>query len=215
MKQRERVRNADKARNSFVTRRAESKLSTLAEVFKLAAGERWQETRKDTLQRTLRFSGFRYLEALRLIYNWENRFMAVNYDLQMVSLVPTSPAQFEEVGDCALSLQCTQRGLKGERTYTWDCSRWSAEDETLAAYRERLSNPLITKRLDALDIFELELRHKEGSRQWQISCGSMIGSATWILIPPVLQMIVPKKEERIQFLELFELLGDAVANNRT
>lgn len=213
MKRRERVRNAAQARNSFVTRRAEIKLSTLADIFKLAAGERWQETRKGTLQRTLRLSGFRYLDALQLVYNWENRFMAVNYNLQMASLIHTEGTPFEEVGDCAFSLRCTQRGLKGERTYTWNCGQWSAEDETLAAYQERLSNPLITKRLDALDIFEMEIRHQKGSDQWSVSCESLIGSATWILIPPLLTMIVPKKEECIQFMELFELVADAVANN--
>ncbi len=42
----------------------------------------------------------------------------------------------------------------------------------------------------------------------------MIGSATWILIPPVLTMITPKPQECYKFLELYELLGDAVVNNK-
>lgn len=214
MKRRERVRNADKARNSFVTRRAEIKLNALAGAFKLAAGERWEETRSGTLRRELFFSGFQHLESLRLIYNWENRFMAVNYNLQMESFIPTKRPQFEEVHDCAFSLKCTQRGMKGERQYTWNCSRWSADDGMLAAYQERLTNPLITQRLDALDIFEMEIRHKDGSDVWQISCESLIGSATWILIPPILSVIMPKQEECIKIMELFELLGDAAANNR-
>ena len=60
---------------------------------------------------------------------------------------------------------------------------------------------------------EMKIWHEEGSGYWRISCESIIGSATWLLIPPVLSMIAPKKEECIMLLELFEMLGDAVANN--
>lgn len=214
MKRRERIRNAEKARASFVTRKAEAKLNALANFFRDAAGDRWQRTEGGILQRRLVFSGFRYLDSLRLIYNWENRFTAVNYNLQMVSAVSTENTCFEETHDCLLTLKCTQRGMKGERKYTWDCTRWGADEAQLAAYRERLSHPLIIQRLDALDIFEMELRHNDGQDYWRISCESMIGSATWILIPPVMSMVTPKKEECIKILELFDLVADAVVNNR-
>ena len=211
---RERIRNASKARHSFVTRKAETKLSALANFFREAAGERWVKTEAGTLQRKLIFSGFHYLEYLQLIYNWENRFTAVNYNLQMVSAIPTTPSLFEETHDCVLNLKCTQRGLKGERVYTWEAQQWGADDAMLEAYQKRLTNPLITQRLDALDIFEMELRHNDDQDYWRISCESMIGSATWLLIPPVTSMITPKKGECIKFLELFELIGDALVNNK-
>ena len=214
MKRRERIRNASKARHSFVTRKAETKISALANFFREAAGERWEKTEAATLKRTVFVSGFQYLKSLQLIYNWENRFTAVNYNLQMVSVIPTDPSRFEETHDCLLTLKCTQHGLKGERKYTWECEQWGADDAQLAAYQERLSNPLITQRLDALDIFEMELRHNDDQDYWRISCESMIGSATWILIPPVTSMITPKKDECIKFMELFELIGDAIVTNR-
>lgn len=214
MKRRERIRNANKARNSFVTRKAEVKIGALAEMFKSAAGERWERTEAGVLQRKVFFSGFQYLDSLQLIYNWENRFTAVNYNLQMLSAIPTDPARFEETHDCLFTLSCTQRGLKGKRKYTWNCKQWGADEAKLTAYQERLNNPLITERLDALDIMEMELRHNDGQDYWRISCESLIGSATWILIPPVMSMITPKKEECIKFLELFELVADAIANNR-
>ena len=209
-----RIRNASKARHSFVTRKVETKISALANFFRDAADEHWERTEIGTLQRKLVFSGFHYLKYLQLIYNWENRFTAVNYNLQMVSAIPTTPDRFEETHDCLLTLKCTQRKLKGERGYTWEAKQWGADDTMLAEYQERLANPLITQRLDALDIFEMELRHVEGQDYWRISCESMIGSATWMLIPPVTSMITPKKEECIKFLELFELIGDALVNNK-
>ena len=88
MKRRKAVRNADKARNSFVTRKAEVKIGALAEMLKAAAGERWIRTEAGVLQRKLVFSGFQYLDSLKLLYNWENRFLSVNYNLQMVSIIP-------------------------------------------------------------------------------------------------------------------------------
>lgn len=213
MKKREKVRNAGVARNSFVTRKAEVKVGALAEMFKTAAGEHWVETKPGVLQRKLIFSGFQYFDSLKLIYNWENRFLSVNYILQMLSIVSADSARFEETKDCIFSLSCTQAGLKGKRNYSWDCGKWESGDIRLAAYRERLTNPLIIDRLRALDIMEMEIRHDNDSGYWRISCESIIGSATWILIPPVLSMITPKREECIKFLELFELLADAVVNN--
>lgn len=212
-KSRDRVRNANKARNSFVTRRAETKISALADLFKAAAGDRWERTRLDTLQRKLFFSGFHYLDSLKLVYNWENRFMSVNYNLQMISDIPTDNDRFEETGDCCFTLKCQQKGLKGKRDYSWECKRWEDGDEKLGAYMERLSNSLILERLQALDIMEMQIEYQEEWEYWRISCESIIGSATWILIPPVLSMITPKLEECIKFLELFELLGDALVNN--
>lgn len=214
MKRNQRIRNAAKARNSFVTRRAEIKLSALANFFRDAAETRWEQTETGTLRRRLIFRGFRYLDSLQLIYNWENRFMAVNYNLQMVCEIPVDSARFQETGESLLTLKCTQKGLGGGRKYQWEAKAWEGGDEILAEYRQRLTLPLITERLDALDILEMELRHSDGQDSWVISCESLIGSATWMLLPPVFSMITPKKAECIKFLELFELLADAVVNNR-
>ena len=197
-----------------MTRKAEAKISALANFFREAAGEHWVRTEGGTLQRKLIFSGFHCLDYLQLVYNWENRFTAVNYNLQLVSAIPTTPSRFEETHDCLLTLKCNQRGLKGERAYSWEAKQWGADDAMLKAYQERLTNPLITQRLDSLDVFEMELRHNDDQDYWRISCESMIGSATWILIPPVMSMITPKPHECMRFLELFELIGDALVNNK-
>lgn len=217
MKRRLRVRNAEKARNNFVTKRAENKLNTLVEVFQQTAGERWVKTQGDVLRREVFFTGFQHVESIGFIYNWESRFLSVNYNLEMVSTIQTKASLFQETGNCIFTLNVTQGivgGLKGKRDYSWTCGKWSENDAMLAAYMERLSNPLITERLNALDIMEMEIRHRVDSGYWQISCESMIGSATWILIPPIFSVIMPKTEECIKALELFDLLADAVSNNR-
>ena len=202
------------ARNSFVTKRAETKVSTLANIFKAAMGDRWVRTESGVLQRKLFFSGFRYLDSLQLIYNWENRFMSVNYNLQMVSIFSTDNSRYEETGDCFFTLNCTQNGLRGKRNYSWKCNQWDEDELKLDAYLKRLSNPYIIDRLETLDIMEMEIRHKSSWAYWRVSCESIIGSSTWILIPPVNSMITPKTEECLKILELYELLGDALVNNK-
>ena len=56
------------------------------------------------------------------------------------------------------------------------------------------------------------MSHTQGG-SWKISCESMIGSATWILVPPVVNLIKPSEGEYLRFVEFFELVADAVANN--
>ncbi len=211
---RKRIRNANYARDSFVTRRAELKINALADLFKLAAGKSYIQMETGLLQRELTFSGFHYLNFLRLIYNWENRFMSVNYNLQITSDFSTDSDLFEETGDCNFFLKCNQGLFSNKRNYLWKCAHWEGSETRLNLYIERLSNPLIFERLKMLDIMEMEIQYKADWGYWRMSCESIIGSATWILIPPVFSMITPKLEECIKFLELYELIGDALINNK-
>ena len=206
--QKEKNRNAAQARNSFVTRKIEGKLNVLADKFRETAGSSCTGVDKGTLSRTLHLQRFQYLKDLKLVYNWENRFLSVNYNLQMLSEIPVND-RFEETGTCGFELLFHMKGSE------WVCRRWVNDDyHQKDAYLERLSNPLIMNRIRELDIVDLEITHEDGSGYFTISLESMIGSATWIFIPPITNLIIPKTEECVQFFELFELLGDAVANNR-
>lgn len=131
--------------------------------------------------------------------------MAVNYNLQFLCEVPVTE-RFQETGESRLSLKCRQKGPQGPAgVYLGRPCLGRAGREPCGLPGSGLALPLITQRLDALDIMELELRHAEGQDSWTISCESLIGSATWVLLPPVFSMITPKNSECIQFLELFEL----------
>lgn len=228
LSRRQRARNAAEARNSFVTRRAESKIGALADFFRLAAGKNWNNTVEGRLQRRLDYEGFIYLDSLSLIYNWENRFMSVNYNLQMLAELRIEKSESENSklsGDSVscmpdeylFKLVCTQKLFNGKRRYSWDVrSRKpaNAESESYSAdCLKRLQNPLIVERLEKLDIMELEIKYKKGWNCVVVSCESIIGSAAWILIPPVFSMVTPKLEECVNFYELFELIGDAVISS--
>ena len=190
------------ARNSFVTKRAEAKLDQLASIYKDAAGERFDGIEVNTLQRMLRFHGFHYLDSLRLDYNWENRFVSVNYNLEMVGHMTTSdrsPAPGE----------CLFRMIPDKSNMQWVCSTWSAADTgPREMILRNLEHHLIRERIRMLDIVGIEIFWSEENGV-RISCETMIGITTWILIPPVTSFVAPTPEEAVRFYELFELLGDA------
>lgn len=207
--QKQKNRNAAKARNSFVTRKAEQKLSVLTDIFKNAAGEAFVDERLNTLQRTLEFQGFRYLDNLKFIYNWENRFFSVNYNLQLLNFVDVTE-QFEEIGPCKFEMQFSMKRHKHD---VFVCRDRKGDSEVKKEYLERLNNPLIVDRIHMLDIHGVEITHKPEWDYFRVSAESLIGSASWIFIPPIMQLIAPKEEECVRFMELFELIGDALVNN--
>ena len=205
--QKEKNRNAAKARNSFVTRKVEKKLTHLTDIFKSNAGAYYKNIETGKLSRQINLQGFKYLDNLKLVYNWENRFFSVNYNLQLIGEVLTNE-KFEEIGDCHFEAVFRARSTK------WECKQWFGDSAMKDEYLKQLANPLIMNRLRDLDIVDLEIRHEEGSNKFEISCESMIGSATWIFIPPVTNLITPRPDECIKFFELFELIGDTVVNNK-
>jgi hypothetical protein len=77
----------------------------------------------------------------------------------------------------------------------------------------KLNNPLILKRLVKLELLDLNVEYSSQSEKWYIRIDSLIGSATWNLIPPVLQAIKPTEKECVLIIELFELIADALRND--
>ena len=203
-------RNAAQARDSFVTKKAEQKISALANVFKEVAGDHFVGERRNTLQRTLAFSGYRYFDNLKLVYNWENRFLSVNYNLQMINDVYVT-RRFKEVGPCKFDLTFSRKRHADDKFVALE---WNSDDHTKDEYLERLNNPLIIDRIHKLDIQGVTITREENGAYFRISMESLIGSGAWIFIPPVMQLITPNAEECTNFMELFALLGDAVVNNQ-
>lgn len=186
-------------------------MDILAHAFRSAAGGRFVGEKRDTLQRTLRFQGFLYFDNVRLVYNWENRFFSVNYNLQMINYMDVND-RFEEIGSCRFDMQF---GMIWHNNDRFVCKDWQGDDiELRNQYLERLNNPLILDRIHLLDVYGVTIIYEPERRRFCISMESMIGSGTWILIPPIMQLVTPRSDECIRFMELYELLGDALVNNR-
>lgn len=201
-------RNNQKARNSSVSRRVDKSLGYVADQMAFALGSHCTDQESRLLCRRLLLRDLRYTPYLELKYHFENRLMSVSYNLELSTEIPADP-RFREWGDCTFTVRQQKRGK--EREVQWICLS-GAEDPERERTLERLSHPLILDRIRSLELREIRVSHARGAG-WQISCESLIGSATWMLIPPVVNLIKPSEGEYLRFVEFFELVADAAANN--
>lgn len=204
-------RNSGKAVNSRQNKKADGKLDMLVDMLAAAAGNRFVRTERKLLQKRNIFEGFRYLKYLDECYNFENRLFTVIYNHELSTNIETDD-RFEETGSCLFDIKAS--GKLHIKDTEWICKEFEGSDELKKAYLERLNNPLIKERIKALELTKLKLRHEKDSSSWSIVMESIIGSTTWMLLPPATSLIKPTPEECVKFLELFELLADAAVNNK-
>ena len=200
-----------KVKDGMINRRIDNGFNVVVDIFADVLGERCVESEKNFLEKKLVLNGFHYLKEVTLKYVMENRLWERSYNLEVTSEVETDD-RFEEIGNCRFEVNT--KGSFGIKSLTWKCVSGSISEEQQAKYIERLSNPLITERVKAVDLSRISVEHWEDSGKWVIRFGSMIGSSTWVLIPPVVQTIKPKPHECVKMLEFVELVADAVINNR-
>ena len=92
--------------------------------------------------------------------------------------------------------------------------RDGSHDEAAAARELRiddfLGNELIATRAKALDVVALRASFDEEKSRCHVEFSTMVGSSTWNLIPPVMQLIEPTDAECLRLIELVRLLAVAV-----
>ena len=204
-------RNSGKAVYSRQNKKADLKLDLLSGYFASAAESRFVNTEKGLLQRRNYYNGFRYIRYIDHRYNFENRLFTVIYNHELSTEVAADD-RFKEIGDCIIEVRHV--GKLRVKSVEWSFREFNGSDEEKEEYIKRLSNPLITDRIKSLEIIKLRLTHKSSSGTWEIIMESILGSTTWMLLPPVTSIIKPTDVECIKFMELFELLADAAVNNR-
>ncbi|MEG2174103.1 MAG: hypothetical protein RR135_01280 [Oscillospiraceae bacterium] len=203
--------NSHQAKDTNLSKKIDKKLEYVAETVAHSVGNKYVETEKNLFWKRMIFKDLRYVTFLDFKYNYENRFVSISYNLELSTEIQTDE-RFKEIGDCVFNV--ISSGKLQTRDAEWVCTAW--KEESLAEkgkYLERLNNRLIIERIVALDLQKIQVTHTANSGTWQIRCESMIGSSTWVLIPPVISLIKPKEEECIRFIEFFELVADALANN--
>lgn len=93
-------RNNHKARNSSVSRRVDKSLGYVADQMAFALGSHCAGQESQLLCRRLALRELRYLPYLELKYHFENRLMAISYNLELSTEIPTG-SQFQEWGPAA------------------------------------------------------------------------------------------------------------------
>lgn len=191
----------------ILNRKADAKLNYVVKTFEAAMDKRWAGATQGFLAKKISLQELRFLKVLELKYEIENRFFAMSFDLQYRAEVETE-GEDTPMEDCSFGVK-----LKGAVTITdaefTDQGSGCSEEEK-KEYLQRLNNRLILDRIVALDLTKISAVYRANTATWTVSCRSLIGSVTWNLIPPVMHLITPRREECVKLIEFFELVFDAV-----
>lgn len=193
--------------SSNLNKKVDKKLEKVAEIFADAAGSFWKETVGSLFYRRLLFEKRRYLSFIDMQYRYENRLFSISYNLEFSTEVSAKEGS-SEYGDCFFQVQ--HKGKLHITDACWICKKFGGTAEEREQILEQLNHPLLIDRIIALDMMKASVSHKKGCDNWCIRFESMIGSATWMLIPPMIHLIEPRAEECIKIIEFFELVSDAV-----
>lgn len=196
-----------------VNRKADIKLDYVFDIFHDVAVEKVESVKKDFLSKTLTFSGFCYLNYLNLSYEYENRLWAFNYNLRYKTSVRDENSIFGKE-KCVFAV--TNIGKTSITDAEWRVVSTTEEHRLDAeGFLLSLNNRMIIDRIVALDLTKTILEYSPRQKTWEISCTSLIGSTTWILIPPVTQLIKPSLKECAQLYEFLEMVLHVVNSKST
>lgn len=194
----------------ILNRKADKRLGYVAELFEMAMGDKLTATKTDILKRILQCHGFRYLEFLKLSYSYENRLWAFSYNLDLSTAFDVSGNQ-SGPEDCRFIAK--NKGKLSITDAEWIDGGSKCSEEEIDFYLKELNNRLIIDRIVALDMVKVVVTYNARAQKWSLSCRTLIGSTTWVMIPPIMQLIKPKPVECVKALEFFELVGSAVTSN--
>jgi len=189
----------------ILNRKANAKLDYVTSVFTEIPGDICRVKYDGFLHKKLEFSGLYRLQELSMAYELQNRFFAIIYDLNYDLDVPVSAT---DDGDYSFGI--SYDGIMKRKEVRFAAKGRTGELED--AYLRNLNIPLILDRIKALDLLDFIIIRDAAANCFKVRCKSMVGSATWNLIPPVFYVIKPKRQECVMLIELFELIIDALQN---
>jgi hypothetical protein len=188
----------------ILNRKADKKLDYVASLFEMAMDEKFSGMKSGLLDKTLYCEGFYYIKELNLKYSYENRFWAFSYNLDYKTTIE-HPQAIEK-----LKFIVENKGKMAISDARWIDSGSNCSKEETEHYLNRLNNRLIIDRIVDLDMTRVEVSYNPNSQRWTIGCRTLIGSTTWVLIPPVMHLIKPRPVECVKALEFLELVADAI-----
>ena len=181
-----------KRASDAIVRKADGKLGYVAQLWSSALGPCCTLGEEGMLKRELVFPCFGELASMWLTYGVSSKLFATLFDL-------------------TCSFNVAGRLLKGgEVTLLKDATGFwgSVGMEDIA---ETLSNDLVLDRVQDLGVTRLRASFLDAEEVWHVEIQQMVGSSTWNLLPPVLQLIEPRPEECIKGAELARMVAAALA----
>lgn len=192
-----------------INRKADIKLNAVVEGFKKTLGDRCVEVKDDLLRKTIVCTGFKNLTSFELNYRaYENRFWAFSYNLDVTAKIDVSDRDYMETGHCLFKAKT--KGKMAINDVEWLSARNECSEEEDDIYLKKLNHQLIRNRMVSLDMTSASIEYDPEKMVWTTKFRTMIGSTTWMLIPPLTQLVMPKPEEFAQMVEYMDLVMDAV-----
>lgn len=184
-----------------VNRKAERKLDFVVEKLMRSAGEDpCSATASEPLARTFDLRCCSEAGAITVRYCPRSKLFAILYDLCFKFSVagPGVPGCTIEMVPGATRLAV--RGVDSESHFDPFSDKGDVVD-------------LIADRLGILDVTRLRAVYEAPSSSWTVSFSTMVGSATWNLIPPVMHLIEPTAIECVRAIELLRLLAVSLGSD--
>jgi hypothetical protein len=196
------TKNEDVAQH-ILNRKANAKLNYISGVFDEALKGHWEVIEDGFLFKKIGLKDIKYINDLKISYFLQNRFFARTYDLRFELEIPSNREE-EAKFELAYSGKMKISGAK------FNLSSGGPEDLKLL---QRLNSDFVKDRLLKLDFLDFKISYSARKQKWYITADSIIGSATWNLLPPMFQVIKPTFKECIMMIELFQLISEAIVNN--
>ncbi len=187
-----------------MNKKADKKLEAVADMFCQVLPDNCEVAEDDVLYRKLHINGLAPLENMMLVYDVENRFAAISYNMLVQAVVKAKEKRYY-----GFELKM-DGGLKaGAVRFEAEVSDRKMDDRE-SQILKLLNEPVVLGKIKQLGLLDVSIRYQQEYGRWLISVRSMVGSATWILMPPVMQVIMPVRQEIYQFVELMRMLTSIV-----
>ncbi len=179
-----------------IERKADVKLHHVARVWSVALAGGVEDEEKP-LTRMLLLAGSCEIERLSLSYEVNSKLFASLFDLVYEFDVPRPAGRGTEsaVDDAALEL----RYDSAKKTFAAPSGRFGLDV---------LECDLVFSRMEQLGITDLAA-HADADA-WHVRARGLVGSSTWNLIPPVLHLIEPSRQDCVRGMELFRMVFAAL-----
>lgn len=189
-----------------MNRKADGKLLSVAQYIYDVIPECCELEKDAFLSKTLRLEKCAPLQQIMLLYDVENRFAAISYNLLLQTFLPA-----KEDRDYQFVLRYEGVVWIRDAVFSSTCGKEGKRSRELL---EGLNEPIILKKIQELNLLQVLLQYSLKEERWTISIKSMVGSATWILIPPVMHVVMPKRREAYGLLEVMRMLVSVVSNSK-
>lgn len=211
-----------------ISRKADRRLNEIAEMFRKTVPECCGLREDQFLCRELEFERCEPVKKLWLLYDVENRFLSVSYNL----LIQTFREAEEE---CAYRFSLRYKGIMNVRDAFFVAVPDEEEKNSSGAVKrkktegsvyltgseerkrkrqeqilEALNDPVVRVKICSLGLIQADLQYFPQERRWTAGIKSMQGSATWIFIPPLMQLIRPEKREIYALIEVVRMMVSAI-----